>query len=122
MSIPIYESSFTPYGEKEDSKGCPKCKLTLDAKKFKPSHVTRNGIKGIARNMKCRKCESNVTESKKGERTSKIEIELEEQRKEIDKIKIDFSKVIKSMKEEIRILKLEIESLSKCKKDSNLFD
>ena len=30
----IYESSFTPYGESEIEKECPRCKKILDAKKI----------------------------------------------------------------------------------------
>lgn len=73
-----YMSSFTPKGKIEASKECPHCKNFLPATRFKGAPCKRNSIDGIARNLKCRQCESSKTNEKKHERTSSAEIAIDQ--------------------------------------------
>ena len=73
-----YMSSFTPKGKIEASKECPHCKNFLPATRFKGAPCKRNSIDGIARNLKCRQCESRKTNEKKHERTSSAEIAIDQ--------------------------------------------
>lgn len=50
--------SFTPENEIETPKRCVKCQHFLSATRFRSQRMTRNEIKGIYRNSKCRNCES----------------------------------------------------------------
>ena len=94
-------------------------------KKFKPSHVTRNNVKGIARNLKCRKCEEHISNEKKDGKMIKIENILEEHSRMIKMMETDFRKIIIGLKEKILELSLEIESLKKINSSSiksNIFE
>lgn len=50
-------STFTPIGQDEPSKTCTACHKYLTAGKFRMKKITKDDIKGIQRNGKCRICE-----------------------------------------------------------------
>lgn len=56
--IKDYSSSFTPEGSLEIPKKCPDCEKMLPAAKFRMKSGSRDGVKGILRNRRCRRCES----------------------------------------------------------------
>lgn len=60
-----YVSTFTPSGEEEKSKQCPKCENILPPTAFRKRVGTRDGIEGIIRNFKCRDCEGKLTDEKR---------------------------------------------------------
>lgn len=80
-----YVSTFTPLGEDEKPKKCPKCDKILSASSFRKRIGSRDGQEGIIRNFKCRQCEGKVTEEKVRKRA------LEEDQK-YSLIKDDFDK------------------------------
>lgn len=113
-----YICSFTPLGEVEENKTCYNCKKLLTAKKFKSKHAIRNGVKGIARNEKCRKCETINIDVRKNIKLETLESVVETLTQDNEKIKQAFSKAFKSLRqdmddrsEEIRILTEEIRRL-----------
>lgn len=120
-----YICSFTPLGEVEENKMCYNCKKLLTAKKFKSKHAIRNGVKGISRNEKCRKCETINIDVRKNIKVETLESVVETLTQDNEKIKQAFSKAIKSLRqdmddrsEEIRILTEEIRRLKNPKTSS----
>lgn len=55
---PEYVSTFTPDGQMETDKLCSHCHRLLAPSQFRMTHTVRQGVSGIVRNSKCRKCES----------------------------------------------------------------
>lgn len=96
-----YKSSFTPDGEKEFGKTCYNCKNHLPARKFKSKKTIRNGVKGTARNEKCRDCESINIDVRKTVKLEALEDNIDILTQDNEKIKQTFNKTIRSLRQDI---------------------
>lgn len=125
MNYPKYYSTFTPENEPEKDKTCPSCKELLSITKFKSKKIVRNGVSGVSRNYKCRKCEEIKSEDRKHSWTTKVEKDVESLKTDFDAMKKELNEIIKSMKHEISKVKKEnsklkskLDQLSKKEKKS----
>jgi len=107
-----YRSSFTPDGEKELGKMCYNCKKHLPAKKFKSKRTIRNEVEGIARNEKCRACESINIDVRKTLKLETLENNIDILTQDNEKIKQAFTKVIRSHRQDIDHCMEEIKKLN----------
>lgn len=125
----VYNSSFTPLGEKEQSKECPSCKRFLPPPKFKCRPGTRDGKKGTIRNCKCRECESKASREKKGERAVRVETAIDTLDHEVIKMKRDFIEALTALRKDIdrcraenKIMKRQIEDLMDSRPKSSVLE
>lgn len=108
-----FKTSFTPEGEPEESKLCPGCLKMLPPKKFKSKTVMRVGVKGTARNSKCRTCEDILTTEKKSQAITKLELSFEALRKENNELREEFTEAIMTLRSDLDKSLNEIKKLRK---------